>query len=134
MLRTLMIGALLFVAHCANASQVANEWYFGSWKCQIDGRPARMIWRVVDDPNTSCVGDICTTTSGVKVVGKFSDNNSRWVPLKVRSSSSSTLNIRYMGAEQDNWFLRYDRNTRRATGWTTWRGNRYALSCGEHRR
>jgi hypothetical protein len=111
------------------ASMVARDWYFGNWDCNIDGRAARMQWRVVDDPQTTCNGDVCSTTSGVKVVGRFSDRGSAWVPLTKRWSNRSEIGIRYLGAEQDNWYLRFDRNTRTATGWTTWRGNRYPLQC-----
>lgn len=111
------------------ASMVARDWYFGNWDCNIDGRPARMQWRVVDDPQTSCDGNVCSTTSGVKIVGRFSDNGSAWVPLAKQQSNRSQISIRYLGREQDNWYLRYNSSSRTATGWTTWRGNRYPLQC-----
>lgn len=117
-------------AGVAEASQVATKWYFGNWQnCRIDGRPARMQWRVVDDPQTRCSDGVCSTTSGVKVVGQFSDNRSRWVPLGIRSDRGNTLGIRYLGAEPDNWMLRYNPSTQAAQGYTTWRGQRYPLSC-----
>ncbi|MEE3717825.1 DUF6006 family protein [Tumidithrix elongata RA019] len=125
-----LIPLSLFLASGqAIASQVATEWYFGRWNCNIDGRSARMQWSVVNDPQTNCSGGVCSTTSGVRIVGRFSDNGSAWVPLAKQRSSSTTLNIRYLGAEQDNWFLRYDRSSNIANGWTTWRGNRYSLRC-----
>lgn len=127
-LAALTVGVSVFPSP-GTASMVAREWYFGNWDCSIDGRPARMQWRVVDDPQTTCTGNVCSTTSGVKVVGRFSDSGSAWVPLAKRWSNRAEIRIRYLGAEQDNWYLRYDRSARTATGWTTWRGNRYPLQC-----
>lgn len=115
----------------AGASQVVREWYFGNWDCFIDRRPAKMQWYVVDDPQTTCNGDVCSSTSGVRVVGRFSDNGAPWVKLAKRYSNSqrSELGIRYLGNEQDNWLLKYNSGTQVADGWTTWRGNRYPLRC-----
>ena len=130
----LIPSGILFNSGTVNASQVANQWYFGLWDCNIDGRNAKMQWLVVDDPQTSCNGDVCSTTSGVKVVGRFSDNGSAWVPLAKRSANSTSLSIRYLGQEQDNWFLKYNGKSGQAIGWTTWRGKRYPLSCANKRR
>ncbi len=107
------------------------SWASGDLNCKIDGRPARMNWRVVDDPQTECDGNVCSTTSAVKTVGNFSDNGGGWVPLGMTGVTNGglTLNIRYLGAEQDNWQLTQNNYTEVATGWTTWRGNRYPLSC-----
>ncbi len=58
----------LAVAIPANASQVGG-WWSGSWNCNIDGRSAQMRWSVVDDPQTNCSGNICSTTSGVRWAG-----------------------------------------------------------------
>lgn len=113
----------------AQASQVLSQWYFGKWNCTIDGRPAKMQWLVVDDPQTTCSGDVCSSSSGVKVVGRFSDNDRAWVPLAKRYLRGNEFGIRYLGAEQNNWMLRYQPSTRVAAGWTTWRGNRYPLQC-----
>jgi len=123
---------VLLTVGTAHASMVVSEWYFGNWNCQIDGRLARMRWGVVNDPQTHCEGNICSTTSGVKVAGSFSDNGSGWVPLAKRYSRGYDFGIRYQGAEPDNWFLRYDPQFRTASGWTTWRGNRYPLQCRKH--
>ena len=130
----LIPSGILFNPSTINASQVANQWYFGSWNCNIDGRNSKMDWLVVDDPQTKCDGDVCSTTSGVKVVGRFSDNGSAWVSLAKHSANSTSLSIRYLGQEQDNWFLRYNVKSGRAIGWTTWRGKRYPLSCANRRR
>ena len=129
-LAVFLLSFFIAIGH-ANSSQVVREWYFGTWDCNIDGRPAQMQWYVVDDPQTTCNGDICSSTSGVRVVGRFSDNGGPWVPLAKRSSNSRTseLGIRYLGNEQDNWYLKYNNRTRVADGWTTWRGNRYPLQC-----
>jgi hypothetical protein len=126
----LAILAILPGTNSAHASQAASQWYFGNWNdCKIDGRPAKMQWKVVDDSQTQCDGNICQSTSGVKVVGRFSDNGGNWVPLSVRYNRTNEVGIRYLGREQDNWVLRYNPNSRVATGYTTWRGNRYPLSC-----
>lgn len=107
------------------------SWISGNTNCRIDGRPAKMNWKVVDDPQTTCEGNICTSTSGVKTVGSFSDNGGPWTPLAMQglSNAGKTMNIRYLGAEQDNWQLTYDANTEMANGWTTWRGKHYPLAC-----
>ncbi|MBD2448659.1 hypothetical protein H6G76_16170 [Nostoc sp. FACHB-152] len=128
-------ASLVLVSSHAKASQIASEWFFGLWDCNIDGRPAQMQWKVVNDPQTSCNGDICSTTSGVRLVGRFSDHGSAWVPLAKSFSNSrrQDLGIRYLGAEQDNWYLRYNSRTKIANGWTTWRGNRYPLQCRNRR-
>jgi Family of unknown function (DUF6006) len=113
----------------AIASQAVSQWYFGKWNCTIDGRPAKMQWLVVDDSQTSCSGKVCSSSSGVKVVGEFSDNGGAWVPLAKRYVQGNEFGIRYLGREQDNWLLRYNPKSKVASGWTTWRGNRYPLQC-----
>ncbi len=121
-----LFGAL----NSADASLVVQEWFFGKWDCHIDGRPAKMQWYVVDDPQTTCNGNICTSTDGVRVVGRFSDNGSPWVSLAKRySTRRQELGIRYLGREQDDWYLKYNSKTQVADGWTTWRKKRYPLQC-----
>ncbi len=122
----------LTIGYCGSgtqASQVVSQWYFGKWNCTIDGRSAKMQWLVVDDPQTTCSGDVCSSSSGVKVIGRFSDNGSAWVPLSKRYLQGYEFGIRYLGKEQDNWMLSYNPKLKVATGWTTWRGNRYPLQC-----
>lgn len=110
----------------AVASQ-AIGWWGGNWACNIDGRPARMKWVVVDDSQTSCDGNVCTSTSGVRWKGSFSDNGSRWVPLtNPRLSDGGGMYFRH--ADGNRWFLRKPSGGR-STGWTTWNGSRYHLSC-----
>jgi hypothetical protein len=124
-------AGLVFASNHANAGLVAREWFFGTWDCNIDGRPAQMQWRVVDDSQTTCNGNICSSTSGVRIDGRFSDNGSPWVSLGKRFSNAQRqeLGIRYLGKEQDNWYLKYNSKTKVADGWTTWRGKRYPLQC-----
>ena len=128
-------AGLVFAAGHAKAGLVAGEWFFGLWDCNIDGRPAQMQWRVVDDSQTTCSGGVCSSTSGVRIAGRFSDNGSAWVPLEKRFSSKKRqdLGIRYLGGEQDNWYLKYNSLTKVADGWTTWRGNHYPLQCRNKR-
>jgi Family of unknown function (DUF6006) len=80
------IALSLVVSGSTVASQVAG-WWGGNWNCNIDGRPARMRWNVVDDSQTTCNGNICSTTSGVRWKGSFSDNGSRWVIKAVCTSA-----------------------------------------------
>ncbi len=132
--KMLMVLAILplTIGYCGGdtqASQVVSQWYLGKWNCSIDGRPAKMQWLVVDDTQTSCSGDVCSSSSGVKVVGRFSDNGSAWVPLSKRYLQGNEFGIRYLGKEQDNWLLRYNPQAKVANGWTTWRDNRYPLQC-----
>lgn len=124
----------LGVAPSVMASLTITQWYHGNWDCNIDGRSARMVWEVVDDSRTTCNNGVCSHTSGVKTVGRFSDNGSAWVGLGINYHRNSRLGIRYLGHEQDNWELTYNSSTGTARGWTTWRGTRYPLSCWNRRR
>lgn len=120
------LALLPAVADRAHASQVSG-WWGGSWRCTIDGRPARMRWTVVDDSRTTCSGNVCSTSSGVRWKGSFSDNGSRWVPLThARHSAQGGLLFRH--ADGNQWFLARPQNNT-TNGWTTWNGRRYALSC-----
>ena len=118
--------ALACLPAAASASQVATQWYFGQWQCTIDGRPARMVWRVVDNPQTTCQGDICSTTSGVAIRGSFSDNGSRWVPLTRPTVRGRRLTFRH--ADGNLWYLDQI-NANAANGETTWNGRRFPLRC-----
>jgi hypothetical protein len=111
----------------AGASQMVGRWWSGAWKCTIDGRPARMRWDVVDDSNTTCQGDVCSTSSGVKWAGRFSDNGSRWVPLRnPRDGTQGGLYFNH--ADGNKWYLAKPTNNK-SQGWTTWNGQRYPLVC-----
>jgi hypothetical protein len=129
-----VVGVSMLVNHAAQASLVQHQWYFGWWDCQIDGRPSRMAWEVVKVPQKPCDGEFCPTAALVKVVGKFSDSGSPWVPLAEQSIKGDDFNLRYLGAEQNNWFLKRNPPTNppsglSASGYTTGRGNQYPLSC-----
>jgi hypothetical protein len=122
---------LLLGAPSAFGSMIVEQWYHGEWDCRIDGRPAKMIWKVIDDSQVKCYDDgTCTRTSGVKTAGWFSDSGRPWVKLDINSGwYGGRLGIRYLGQEPDNWYLDYNSQTGVATGKTTWRGSQYPLSC-----
>ncbi len=121
------MSASLLVAAPVQAGTVSG-WWGGSWSCSIDGRPARMRWSVVDDSQTSCDGDgVCTQTSGVKWSGRFSDNGSQWVPLtNARLGNNGGVFFRH--ADGNQWYLAKPVGNA-TSGYTTWQGRRYPLSC-----
>jgi len=108
------------------ASQAVG-WWGGNWTCSIDGRPARMKWAVVDDSQSSCDGEVCSSTSAVRWAGRFSDNGSQWVPLtSARRGNRNGLFFRH--ADGNQWYLA-EPTKNQTSGWTTWNGKRYPLSC-----
>jgi Family of unknown function (DUF6006) len=127
--KTLFLG--LFAAMTSSAVPAlagqAVGWWGGNWTCTIDGRPARMNWRVVDAGETSCDGDTCSTTSAVAWKGSFSDNGSGWVPL-TNPRRGDRGGLYFFHADGNKWYLPVPANNK-STGWTTWQGNRYPLSC-----
>jgi hypothetical protein len=110
----------------AGAGQVSG-WWGGNWTCTIDGRPARMKWFPVDDSDSSCDGDTCSTTSGVRWQGRFSDNGSAWVDLS-NPTTGTRGGLYFNHADGNRWYLPKP-SANRSTGWTTWNGRRYPLSC-----
>ncbi|MFM7887955.1 MAG: DUF6006 family protein [Pseudanabaena sp.] len=120
--------ALSFVASgLASASMVVGKWWNGEWRCNIDGRSARMRWYVADDSQTTCNGETCSNTSGVRWAGKFSDNGSPWVSLTdPKEGNRGGLYFRH--ADGNQWYLPKPTGNR-TKGWTTWNGQRYSLSC-----
>jgi Family of unknown function (DUF6006) len=128
-LGTLTIGVLVSLTTLASPSMagMASGWWGGNWNCTIDGRPARMNWKVVDAPDTSCDGDTCTTSSNVAWKGSFSDNGSAWVPL-TNPQTGNKGGVFFYHADGNRWYLPKPQNDK-STGWTTWQGNRYPLSC-----
>lgn len=116
----------IFVFSPADAS-TAFGWWGGAWTCSIDGRPARMQWSAVDDSEATCDGDVCSSTSGARWRGSFSDNGSRWVPLtNPRKGNKGGLFFRH--ADGNQWYLPAPTGNK-TIGWTTWNGSRYPLSC-----
>lgn len=110
-----------------SAGMLVGEWWDGSWRCKIDGRPARMVWTVVDDPQSTSNGGIGTTTSNVKRIGRFSDNGSPWVSLSdARKDNKGGLFFRH--ADGNQWYLPNPQGGK-TSGWTTWQGKRYSLVC-----
>ncbi len=125
-IKSLIVGAALLAALPAHASTVSG-WWGGAWQCTIDGRPAKMKWSAVDNSETSCDGDVCTTSFGVAWRGRFSDNGSQWVALSnARPGRSGGLYFNH--ADGNQWYLPRPSGNR-TNGWTTWNGNRYPLSC-----
>lgn len=119
--------ALCFLALApAHASQVSG-WWGGNWTCNIDGRAARMKWNPVDDTETTCDGNICTSSAGARWQGSFSDNGSRWVPL-TNPALGRNGGLFFRHADGNQWYLPKPNNNQ-TTGWTTWNGKRYPLSC-----
>jgi hypothetical protein len=123
----LCLSLLLFGSTgSASAGQVSGWWY-GDWNCLIDGRSARMQWRVVEAPDTTCSGDACSSTSAVRWDGRFSDSGSRWVAL-TNPRKGSRGGVFFRHADGNQWYLAVPAG-RTTRGWTTWRGQRYDLSC-----
>lgn len=119
--------ALCFaVSGPATASQVSG-WWGGNWNCNIDGRSAHMRWNAVDDSQITCNGDTCSTSSGVRWQGSFSDNGSRWVPL-TNPRKGDKGGLYFQHADGNKWYLPKPTGNR-TTGWTTWNSKRYPLSC-----
>jgi hypothetical protein len=111
----------------AGASQIVGKWWDGSWNCTIDGRPARMRWLIVNDAQGTSSGGVATTTSGVKRVGRFSDNGSAWVALS-EASEGNNGGLFFRHADGNQWYLPKPQGGR-TSGWTTWQGKRYPLIC-----
>lgn len=110
----------------ALASTVGG-WWGGSWACNIDGRSARMRWVVVDDTQTTCDGNVCSSSYGARWKGSFSDNGSQWVPL-TNPRLGNAGGMFFNHADGNRWYLAKPVGNRTA-GWTTWNGSRYPLSC-----
>ena len=124
----IVLGVALCLAVAAPAlASTASGWWGGTWSCSIDGRPAHMKWVIVDDSQTTCSDGTCTTTSGVRWKGSFSDNGSAWVPLTdPRPGQQGGLFFRH--ADGNQWYLPKPTGNQ-TSGWTTWNGRRYPLSC-----
>ncbi|MDF2997661.1 MAG: hypothetical protein K0R27_3298 [Xanthobacteraceae bacterium] len=122
-----LIGLALTAASIspAGAGSVTG-WWGGTWSCNIDGRPAKMKWVPVDDSQTSCNGVTCTTSSGARWKGSFSDNGSRWVPLT--NPRTGDRGVYFNHADGNRWYLPRP-SGRQSVGWTTWNGQRYRLAC-----
>lgn len=111
----------------AEAGILVGKWWDGNWNCTIDGRPARMSWRIVDDSQGTSNGSVASTTSGVKRIGRFSDNGSAWVALSdPQERNNGGLLFRH--ADGNQWFLPKPIGNP-SSGWTTWQGKRYPLVC-----
>lgn len=129
-----LLVALFVITHylveptSAKASMVVGGWWGGSWTCKIDGRPAKMKWQVAENSEQSCDDDgICSSTSAVTWRGSFSDNGSQWVQL-TNLAVGKKGGIFFRHADGNQWYLGKPVNNN-TSGWTTWNGARYPLSC-----
>lgn len=131
-----LLVVLITIAHYliepmpAKASMVVGGWWSGNWICKIDGRPAKMKWFIANNSEQSCDDDgICSSTSAVTWRGSFSDNGSPWVPLTSLVEGRKG-GIFFRHADGNQWYLSKPVN-RSTSGWTTWNGTRYPLSCSK---
>lgn len=119
--------ALLMAMASSAGASMASGWWGGNWKCTIDGRPAKMKWVPVNVDDSSCDGDACTTSSGARWKGSFSDNGAPWVAL-TNARAGKQGGLHFTHADGNKWYL--PKPTKgRSNGWTTWEGKRYSLSC-----
>jgi len=121
---SLAFGALFSLPSHASLSV---GWWGGTWTCNIDGRPARMKWSSVDNTQTSCDGETCSTVAGARWKGLFSDSGSQWAPL-TNAHLGNDGGLYFRHADGNKWYLPKPKGNK-TTGWTTWNGNRYKLSC-----
>lgn len=113
-LLAISFGLALFVTSPISADTIEG-WWGGNWACKIDGRPARMKWIPAEGG------------SGLYWKGSFSDNGSRWVPLtNARKGNQGGLYFNH--ADGNKWYLAKPAG-HKTSGWTTWNGQRYPLSC-----
>jgi hypothetical protein len=122
----IVLSFTLLGAASAQAGLVAEKWYFGTWNCLIDGRPSTMVWKVVDAPQQTCNGSVCTQNSDVAIRGWFREKRGPWVRLFLADSTDRGIAMMYNNV--DPWVLNR-REPGHAVGHTTWHGNRYPLEC-----
>ena len=124
----LLVAALAGSAPAA-ASQVAGGWYMGEWRCTLDGRATRMVWRAVSVDHGRHDGDVGTSVAGAETRGRFLDGG-RWTDLTFTRATSTTISFRH--SDGNTWFLRRLSATQ-ARGNSTWNGRPYPLSCTKTR-
>ncbi|HRJ53760.1 MAG TPA: DUF6006 family protein [Candidatus Thiothrix moscowensis] len=133
-----LLGTLLVISSASYASS-ANlpDWINGEMNCKIDGRPAKMQWRVETRYETTCdtFGRNCSQAAYAVSIGSFSDNGGSWVPLESRGTGNggNTFFIRYLGEQPNNWELSFIPAREIAQGHSVWRAGtynvRYDLEC-----
>lgn len=126
---TALLAGVLAGGGPAAASQVAGGWYMGDWRCTLDGRPTRIVWDVVSVDHGASHGDVGTSVAGAERRGRFWDRGS-WANLSLGRATSTTVHFKH--ADGNNWHLRRASATQ-ATGYSTWEGRRYPLSCTKAR-
>lgn len=128
------LAAALFAAALAGggparASQVGGGWYMGDWRCTLDGRPTRIVWDVVSVDRGGDDGDVGTSVAVAERRGRFWDRGS-WAELSLGRATSTTVHFKH--ADGNNWYMRRASATQ-ATGYSTWQGRRFPLSCTKAR-
>ena len=124
-----LVATLLAATTPASASTVAGGWFTGDWRCTLDGRQTRMVWRIVSVDQGSSDGEVGTSVAGAEHRGRFLDRG-RWADLTFGRASSTTFNFKH--ADGNGWFLRRLSPTQ-ARGNSTWNGRPYPLSCTKTR-
>lgn len=104
----------------------ASQWYAGAWKCSIDGRPATMHWWQWGRTVSHCDGGVCSQHETCEVGGRFAEAPGPWFRLVSNRSTRDEVFFTYKG-DNTPWYLKGD--SRAMSGWTTWAGNHYPLSC-----
>jgi Family of unknown function (DUF6006) len=126
---TALFAAALAGSGPAGASQVAGGWYTGDWRCTLDGRLTRIVWDVVSVDRGSSDDDVGTSVAGAERRGRFWDWGS-WAGLSLGRATSTAVHFKH--ADGNNWYLRRA-SAGQATGYSTWQGRRYPLSCTKAR-
>ena len=124
----LVCGTLALSVPSVHAATASRIWWDGTWNCRLNGRPAQMRWRVVNNPREVASGTTGPgATTGLKRVGSFSENGGPWTDLRdPRQANDGGLFFR--SANGNRWFLaRAERG--RTTGWATAQGKRLPLVC-----
>lgn len=125
----LSVAALLVASAPASAGLAPGGWFMGDWRCTLDGRATRMVWRVVSVDYGSSDGETGTSVAGAETRGHLQDRGA-WARLTFGRATSTTLDFRH--ADGNGWFLRLT-SADQATGYSTWNGRRYPFSCTKTR-
>ena len=105
----------------ARAETISPSDWEGTWNCNLDGRPAVLIFEV----------------NGSTVTGRINDSNRGWVTLVERdfdgsdpSSSRSDHLLPLLYNNTEHWLLMmHTWNSNYASGYTRWQGIPFGLQC-----
>lgn len=139
-LRTPMLCLTFGLLGTATASFLPERYtpWLGRWMCNLDGRNSTLEFFALDEPNVSCSGDICTSTSGnVTLAGVAIDASGSRKSLALRplnakdpKANNGTQILALSYNRTDDWLLLlHTWDKRYASGFTTWNGNIYGLQC-----